>query len=174
MNNFSERNGYITPKRIYLREKMTPELINSICNNIELLQDRDYALFFRLERHMWYKVLNKRLKEFGNISKEFRTVSIEYIENPTLLWYEKFDYLEKIIAYLKEKNEREYIWFTNQLNNSFRTNNYVYRIVDEQIVEINPQDEEKPKAPPALLQPQRRTAYTVRGTLRALFQILPF
>ena len=173
MNSFAERNGYIIPNRIYLREKITPELTNAICNNIELLRDRNVALFYSLERYMWYKVLNKRLKDFGNITKGFKTVTIEYIENPACLWYEKFDYLERFITYLKEQNEKEYIWFTDQLNSSFKAQHFVYRIKNEQIVEINPQDEYTPPIPLALPLSPRKTGNYIRATLRTLFQMLP-
>ena len=173
MNSFAERYGYVTSSRIYLREKITPELVNAICNNIELLRDRNYALFYSLERYMWYKVLNNRLKDFGNITKGFKTVTIEYIENPACLWYEKFDYLEKFIACLKEQNEKEYIWFTKQLNSSFRSQHFVYRIENEQIVEIDPEEEDKPQIPLALPQSPRNTGNYIRATLRSLFQFLP-
>ncbi|WP_321518097.1 AbiJ-NTD4 domain-containing protein [uncultured Bacteroides sp.] len=174
MSNFSERNGYIIPRRIYLREKITPELTTAICNSIDLLQGRNYVLFYNLEKNMWYKVFNRRLKDFGNITKEFHTVSLEYIESPNNLWYEKFDYIEKIIAYLKEQNEKEYLWFTNQLNACFKAHNFVYRIVNEQIIETNPLEEDKPK-PPLLIAPIKRTpVQNIKASLRMLFQILPF
>lgn len=173
MNSFAERYGYITSTRVYLREKITPELVNAICNNIELLQDRNSALFYTMERYMWYKVLNRRLKDFGNTTKGYKTVSIEYIENPTCLWYEKFDYLEKFINYLKEQDEKEYIWFTDQLNSSLRSQNFVYRIKNQQIVEIDPQEEEKPQILPKLPQTPTKSGNYIRTTLRTLFQLLP-
>lgn len=173
MNSFAERYGYITTTKIYLREKLTPELTNAICNNIELLRDRNYALFYSLERYMWYKVLNKRLKDFGNITKGFKTVTIEYIENPACLWYEKFNYLERFIACLKEQDEKEYIWFTNQLNSSFKSQYFVYRIKNGLIVEINPDEEDNLQIPLALPQLPVNKGNYIRNTLRTLFQLLP-
>lgn len=173
MNNFSERNGYVIPEKIYIREKITPELITAICNSIDLLQGRDYILFYSLEKYMWYRVFNKRLKDFGNITKGFKTVSIEYIENPAVLWYEKFDYIEKIITFLKGQNEKEYTWFVNQLNSYLKAQNFVYRIVNEQIVEIDPLEENKPKNPTIYPNQQKTLSQNFRASLNTFFQALP-
>ncbi|BEG97892.1 AbiJ-NTD4 domain-containing protein [Bacteroides sedimenti] len=138
---FSERNGYVTPPKIYIREELTPELIIAICNSLEFLKRKDCLFFYKLERYMWCKVFNRRINDFGTPAKGYVSVSFDYIENPKKLWYEKLDYLEVIIAYAKKNSEECYSFLVEHLNFYFQSLNFAYRIVDSQIKEILPGEE---------------------------------
>lgn len=142
---FSERNGYVIPEKIFIREKLTPELITAICNSLELLRRKDCLFYYNLEKYMWCKVFNNKLKDFDAYTEGYKTVSFDYIENPEKLWYEKLDYIEIIIAYAKQYNEECCTYFVEQLNSYFKSLHFAYRIVNGQIKEILPEEEDDDK-----------------------------
>ncbi|WP_321438010.1 AbiJ-NTD4 domain-containing protein [uncultured Bacteroides sp.] len=140
---FSERNGYIISKSVLIREKLTPELITSICNDLELLKKKYGLFYYNLEQYMWCKTFNKRFNEFGNPTKGYKSVSIEYIEDTNNQWYEKMDYIEKIIDFAQKADKDIYVWLTEQLNSDFRNLHFAYRIVAGQIIEISSIEEDE-------------------------------
>lgn len=129
------------PTNVLIRERLTPELITAICNVFDLLKDRNYALYFKMEKKMWCRFFNKRLKDFGHSTDGYMSISIEYIENTEHLWYEKLDYLEKVMECIMEYSPEEYKWMTKQLNNDFRSLRFAYRVTDGLITEISPEDD---------------------------------
>ncbi len=103
--NFSERNGYVIPQKIFIREKLTPELITAICNSLELLRRKDCLFYYNLEKYMWCKVFNNKLKDFDAYTEGYKTVSFDYIENPEKLWYEKLSLCERSTLFSEKLNQ---------------------------------------------------------------------
>jgi hypothetical protein len=169
---FSERNGYVIPKVVFIKEKITPEIIISICNTLELLKKKDNIFYFRMEENMWCKVFNRKLTDFGNPSKGYQFVSANYIESPEYLWYEKLDYIEKMLDFAKMANNETYTWLVSQLNAEFKSHHFAYRIIDGKITEINP-DEENKKKEIKLYEPTGNIK-NARMYMRMLFDFLFF
>lgn len=63
---FSERNGYVDPKKVIVREQITEPVLNSIINWLDIVYNR-YSIFHfeifdreKIEQHIWMFFLNKR------------------------------------------------------------------------------------------------------------------
>ncbi|WP_321424500.1 AbiJ-NTD4 domain-containing protein [uncultured Bacteroides sp.] len=171
IQNFSERNGYVVPKVMLVKEKLTPDIIIAISNTIELLKKRDNILYFRMEENMWYKVFNRKIIDFGSPTKGYNFVSIEYIENPQHLWYEKLDYIEILLRFVKKANIIVYTWFVDQLNTEFESHYFAYRIIDGKVTEINPEEENRKKE---IKLYETTNTKNVRTYMRTLFDFLFF
>lgn len=75
MRLFSERNGYIKPSDVIIRERISPELQNAICSCFDRLEvafheyeestfGMENAHYENLEKYLWTDFLNKREKAF--------------------------------------------------------------------------------------------------------------
>jgi hypothetical protein len=138
---FSERYGYLKPSEVIIREQITPEIQNAICNCYDILNDQmsyigsyEYAY---LEEHIWCYFLNKRKDKFWRGS-EYVITSTSYIEEKSNPWFKKLDLIEETIKYLKSNRKlyKVYDAFIYQVNSEFERLNFGYRIVENQIVEI--------------------------------------
>lgn len=63
---FSERNGYVVPQKVIVREQITEPVLNSIINWLDIVYNR-YSIFHseifdreKIEHHIWMFFLNKR------------------------------------------------------------------------------------------------------------------
>ena len=64
---FSERYGYLKPSDVFIREQITPEIQNAICNCYDDLNRKmSYGMYkyAHLEEHIWCYFLNKRKDKF--------------------------------------------------------------------------------------------------------------
>ena len=146
---FSERYGYLKPSEVIIREQITLEIQNSICNCYDTLNEQinidgnnnGYAL---LEEHIWCYFLNNRRDNFWK-NGGYKITSTAFIEDKYKPWYKKLDLIEETIKYLT--HEYQYYPFTIQfienLNSEFERLNFGYRIVENQIVEITSEQEIK-------------------------------
>jgi hypothetical protein len=91
MSRFSERYGYIQPSSVLIREELTEEIINAVCNAYDLLNQRDSLLYRKIEEHLWLYFLNKRLTDFYGQYGGYSVVATEYIKHPKIKWYKKLD-----------------------------------------------------------------------------------
>ena len=145
---FSERYGYEKPSEVIIRERITPEVLNAICNCYDDLEDNlrsissiNENLYNELEKHIWTSFLNSRRSEY----KAFSQVCLQIIETNEFEWYKKLDLIQETILILKkyipcfdiESN------FIDVLNFEFERLNFAYRIVENQIVEITSEQEIK-------------------------------
>lgn len=146
---FSERYGYEKPSNVIIREKITTEIQNAICNwytelntKITNVANDGYA-FAYLEEYIWCNFQNKKKTDFWLGGGNFRIVTTQYIENNTIPWYKRLDLIEETLVYLKNKYPRNSISddFSKLLNTNFERLNFGYRIVDLKIVEITSSEE---------------------------------
>ena len=134
METFSERYGYIQPSTILIREKMTEEIINSICSTYDLLAQYNNRFYEELEKYLWRFFLNNRLGDFY-INRGHYIVATDYLK-ADYPWYKKMDLIESTLSFLENDNNYKEIFFVDTLNSEFKRLNFAYRIIDGQIVEV--------------------------------------
>lgn len=155
MKLFSERYNYVKPSDVVVREQITPEIQNAICSCYDHLEGNLDALvrgyershYVELEMYIWEFFLNKRISEFFISDYKRHVVCAVYIAEDSNPWYKKLDLLEESIQYLRDLGRNDYRvenctgQFISSLNASFERLHFAYRIVDDEIVEINSQEE---------------------------------
>lgn len=148
MGLFSERYGYVKPSDVIIREQITPEISNTICNCYEFLKtDLLYCghnIYRGIKLHIWTNFLDEKMTDYydGN------NIIEEYMDADEIDWYYKLDLIEfsiKYIAKLVQKgeitNQKVLFSFVNRLNKEFQRLNFAYRVVDYKIVEITSKEE---------------------------------
>lgn len=151
MTLFSERYRYTKPSDVIIRERITQEVQNSICNCIDELIDDLFEIdeyssirtstFREIECYIFTHYFNKLKSnyEYGYIK--------EYIQDNQNAWYKKLDVLELFIKLLAEicKESHSYLnsytKFTNLLNSEFKRLYFGYRIIKSEIIEITSEEE---------------------------------
>ena len=166
---FSERYGYVKPSNVLIREKITPDIQNAICNCYHNLWESGnsygYSLQYKIEERLWVYFLNRDKSHFINLGTPSFSVS-RYLKNEENPWYKKLDLLEATIKHLleidREKTPITKEWieegeqrrdeednrispttkpFIEQLNSEFERLNFAYRIVKGKIVDITSEGE---------------------------------
>lgn len=148
---FSERYGYTKPSDVIIRERITPEMQNAMCNCVDELIDKldtidreifsSESTFAVIERVIYTRYLN------GLKSKYKYGFSIKYLQCESNEWYKKLDIIELILFYLKlisddDKSYREaYKSFVKSLNLEFKRLNFGYSIIENKITEITSEEE---------------------------------
>lgn len=152
MNRFSDRYGYTTPNKIFVRERLTPEIQDCICSCYDqlLLDFRNvdkYKIFENLQLQAWMHFLHKRRNEF--CCRQNKNIIVEYINSFNYEWYDKLNIIEFSIGILKNEAEnivwysKIYTSFIGNLNHFFKELNFSYRVIDGMIVEITSEEEIK-------------------------------
>ena len=150
---FSERYGYTKVSDVIIRETITTDIQNSLCNCFDLLSDiylkcgRDILNnpIISIHKHVWTYYFHKRSSEF----RSGRDIIIEYIQNPDVRWYEVLDIVEFVIKYMYERDAKvAYKYspvgtFISCLNKEFERLHFAYRIINCEIVEITSEQEIK-------------------------------
>ncbi|WP_278940509.1 AbiJ-NTD4 domain-containing protein [Parabacteroides johnsonii] len=147
---FSERYGYTKPSDVIIRERITPEIQNAICNcyddlkkTISRQEENIYgyqlrSLYPEIEKEIWVHFLNKRKIEYS----ENKNIIINHIKNDSYEWYNKLNLIEysiKTLYYLlisKNISIRTFENFIDSLNYEFKRLNFSYRIINGLIIEI--------------------------------------
>lgn len=148
---FSERYGYTKPSDVIIRERITPEIQNAMCNCVDELIDKldtidreifsSESTFAVIERVIYTRYLN------GLKSKYKYGFSIKYLQCESNEWYKKLDIIELILFYLKlisddDKSYREaYKSFVKSLILEFKRLNFGYSIIENKITEITSEEE---------------------------------
>lgn len=146
---FSERYGYTKPSDIIIREQITLEIQNAICNCYDRLRqnadDEDRYIYLNMDKYLWTHFLNQRESLFD---QRYLTVATGYIEDKYQKWYDKLNLIETTIdvLYFLAEHTNNYIeeltdHFVSNLNGEFKRLNFAYRIVNNQIVEITAKEE---------------------------------
>ena len=159
---FSIRNGYVKLSNVLIREKITLEIQNAICNCYEDLFDifspgDDHLISFvtmskrELHKRLWVSHLNRYIVEFWGPNHSYPNVFVDVLRNDETLWYEKLDLIEATIKHLVEiideqPNGKMYQPliiepFIDHLNSEFERLNFAYRIIEGKIVEITSEGE---------------------------------
>lgn len=150
---FSERYGYTKVSDVIIRETITTDIQNSLCNCFYLLSDIYLKCgcdilkspIISIHKHVWTYYFNKRSSEF----RFGRDIIIEYIQNPAVRWYEVLDIVEFVIKYMYERDAKvAYKYspvgtFISFLNKEFERLHFAYRIINCEIVEITSEQEIK-------------------------------
>lgn len=153
-NLFSERHGYIKLSDVIITERLTPEIINSICTCYDELENKfgyGSSEYRDLEEFIWVYFLHQRKNDFYGTYGGRRVVATTYIKDNTVEWYKKLDMIEFTIRYLyalsKDGYNRHYLQFTgdfiNLLNYFFEDLNFGYRVIDKLIVSVTSEGEIK-------------------------------
>lgn len=152
---FSERYGYTKPSDVIVREYITREIQNAICSCYDKLTDLflevsryPEADYIELEKYLWINVLNERAANFSN-GRSYHIVATNIIEDVAKQWYEKLDLVEVTLQYLRSYDRKDGFWgrngicdkFINLLNSEFERLHFAYRIVNDDIVEIDSKEE---------------------------------
>lgn len=143
---FSERYGYVKPSNVPIREKITPEIQNAICNcyyNLcESGNSYGYSLQYKIEERLWMYFLNRDKSHFIKIGEPSFFVS-RYLKNEENPWYKKLDLLEATIKHLSEIEREQTLIksFIDHLNSEFERLNFAYRIIKGKIVDITSEGE---------------------------------
>jgi len=138
---FSERYGYIKPSEVMIREQMTPEIQNVICNCLHLFSDNlMYDHYNKIERYIWCYFMNQRIDFFDSTSDIIK----RHIQNNEVKWFIKLDLIETMLSLNFESYHLDTVSsFIEHLNSEFKRLNFAYRIVENQIVEITSEQEIK-------------------------------
>lgn len=153
-NLFSARHGYIKPSDAIITERLTPEIINSICTCYDELENKfgyGSSCYEDLEEFIWVYFLHQRKNDFYGTYGGRRVVVTTYIKDNTVEWYKKLDMIEFTIRYLyalsKDGYYSYYSKFANEfiklLNYFFEDLNFGYRIIDKLIVPVTSEVETK-------------------------------
>ena len=136
MSLFSERYGYTKPSDVFIRERITPEIQNAICNCYDSLYNR---IGQQVEIYLWKYFLNERQDAYNS----YYDVAKKYIEEKKIFWYRKLDLIEFTIKYLYGiySYQRMIDTFVENLNSEFKRLNFAYRIINKEIVEITSEEE---------------------------------
>ena len=149
---FSERYGYTKASDVIIREQMTEEIQNAICNCYDWFEKQSAYLYsisgvyVRMEEKLWSHFLNERVSDFYQRGGH-RVVFANYIQAEHNAWYYKLDIIEFSLQYLlKEAFGLADYWklvqeLIEKLNSEFSRLNYAYRIIDNQITEITSSEE---------------------------------
>ncbi len=160
---FSERYGYVKPSNVLIREKITPEIQNAICNCFEALwkigdpNHDDHLIYLvgmchrEVQMRLWVSFLNRYIDEFWGPNNTYPNVIVDVLRNDETLWYEKLDLVEATIKLLVEIIEEQPNGqthcplitkpFIDHLNSEFERLNFAYRIIEGKIVEITSEGE---------------------------------
>lgn len=141
MLHFSERNGYVSPSKVLIRETITTEIENCICNCYSTLREDIEACYLSyqdLEKLLWTKFMNQRASEFQTSWNWYGSVISPYLLSQAVKWYKKLDLIEETIEFLRS----DYCYsqplkeFVQNLNSEFKRLTYGYRIVNNQVTPI--------------------------------------
>lgn len=139
---FSERNGYTKPSDVIIREKMTPEIENAICNCYDDFDIIGYNEYSSLEEHLWRYFLEKRTSEFWTGGGGHYDVTNQFILSKINPWYRKLDLIEESLNYFMIKGCYDLAnTFSEKLNKEFARLCFAYRIIDNKIVEVTSKEE---------------------------------
>lgn len=153
-NLFSERHGYIKPSDAIITERLTPEIINSICTCYDELENKfgyGSSFYKDLEEFIWVYFLHQRKNDYYGTYGGRRVFVTTYIKDNTVEWYKKLDMIEFTIRYLyalsKDGYNRHYLQFAGDfiklLNYFFEDLNFGYRVIDKLIVPVTSEGEIK-------------------------------
>lgn len=141
MLHFSERNGYVSPSKVLIRETITTEIENCIYNCYSTLREDMEACYLSyqdLEKHLWIKFMNRRVSEFKTTWDWYGSVISPYLSSQEVEWNKKLDLIEETIEFLRS----DYCYsqpleeFVQNLNSEFERLTYGYRIVNNQVTPI--------------------------------------
>ena len=153
---FSERYGYVKPRKALVREEINIDVQNAICSAFDQLCNLYACADFKggntecsyteMEKILWIHFLNRRLKDFYT-NGGHQVVATTFIASNDV-WYRKLDMLEYAIKIMLVSNggkahQNALKSFIRYLNTRFQTLGFAYRIVNNQIVEVTSEEEIK-------------------------------
>ena len=149
MARFSERNGYVKPNDVIIRECITEPIQNSICNWLDMLRT-DVGDYKEMDKSAWTYFFNKRNDEYPYLhyahNKNYGVV-LDFITNKDVDWYLIFDLIEFIYRFYNIHNNaairNRFNIITEFLNIEFERHNFAYRLINWNIVEITSENEIK-------------------------------
>ena len=147
MGLFSERYGYTKPSDVIIREQITPEIGNAICNCYEFLKTDllycSHNIYRGIKLHIWTNFLDEKITDYDD-----NNIIEEYIDADEIDWFYKLDliefsldYIEKLVQNGKIANQKVLLDFVQRLNKQFQRLNFAYRVIDNKIVEITSKEE---------------------------------
>lgn len=150
---FSQRMGYSVIDVSFVRERITPELQNAICNcyddfkvNVENVYYTTTDVYQEMERYLWRYFLNQKISDFSN-GYSYNVVLKSVILDASYPWFRKLDVIEASLDYLYDLSS-QFLYYkgvidklVESLNYEFKRLSFAYRIIDKQIVEVTAEEE---------------------------------
>lgn len=148
MTLFAERYGYTQPSNVIIREEITVDIQNAICNCYDELKELLGGFYCNLQEYIWTNHFNLRKSEFEkNICYSNFDVIINTFEASDIEWFHKLDLIDETFAFFKMSTDYVYSWvkdaFQKKLNCEFARLNFAYRIIDGYVVDVNSEEEVK-------------------------------
>lgn len=156
MQLFSQRYGYTIVEDVIIREKMTEEIQNAICNCYDWFEKGSWYLYHnrdayvKMEEKLWTHYLNKRISEFCHYNdRSYTVVFVNYIQESKIPWFQKLDILDFSLHHLFASSipyqdfRKLVLELVDKLNAEFSRLNFAYRIINHQVVEITSEEEIK-------------------------------
>lgn len=145
---FSERYGYTQPSNVIVRQEITIDIQNAICNCYDQLKERMGGYYLNLQEYIWTNHYNLRKSKFqDNLYFSNFDLFINSFENSDIKWYEKLDLIDKTFAFFEMPICYTSSWVKNMLqkdlNDEFARLNFAYRIIDGYVVEVSSEEEVK-------------------------------
>ena len=143
MASFSERYGYVKPKNVIIREKISKKILNSICNCYsDIKDDRETSQIYReMQIDVACNFFFLHIDDVFDKDGILLPIIITFLKEDNIIWYKKLDLIEYTIGYLREESDELVNSLIEKLNNIFEYFNFAYRIVDDCIVEITCKEE---------------------------------
>lgn len=157
---FSQRNGYVEPRSVFIREVVPQEVLNAIENcYTELWEEYDKYRFayaglhemhkVNMEHELWVGFLCYSVSGFKDYNGNYKATFLGVLKNEQKKWYDVLDLLEYTIKYMQgwaDKNNaslcrKVLLNFIKRLNHCFERLDFAYRIIDNEIVEISDDNE---------------------------------
>lgn len=137
---FSERYGYLKLSDVIIRERITPEIQNAICNCLFNFNARIGDVEYKsIDEYIWCYFLNQQTESYSGSGSVIK----RYIQHDDYEWFKKLDLIEIILSLIYEEDHQfdALESLIENLNSEFERLNYGYRIVENQIVEITSKEE---------------------------------
>lgn len=150
---FSQRNGYSDVDNIIVRERITVELQNAICNSYDDFKSTVVGMYTMpdlcrgMEEYLWRYFLNEKLSDFSDRYDHYKLVLRWVILDKSFPWYKKLDVIESSLDYLYSTSETYPFYrgvidkLVESLNFEFKRLSFAYRIINKQIVEVTTEEE---------------------------------
>ena len=154
---FSKRKGLTQQVMPTIRESISVEVINAInsayhilCESLLHNNRNGYRTFNQkdIEKIIWWQFMNMPLEDFVQYGS-YKIVFRGYMEDLSIMWYQKLDLLEFVIRtsvkLAEEKNDIKVInifkQFIDLLNREFERLDFGYRIVNLMVTDITSEEE---------------------------------
>lgn len=144
MANFLERNGFISPETVIIREAFPKTIENAVCDaffnaDIYHLLCNSHGSF---DKYLWRDIYHNALNDYGRLRNT--PFFIEKIKDSNVEWYNKLYILEEYVKWVRDHMPHlchPLEVFKNILNADFEKRNYAYRFICYNVEDVTSKEE---------------------------------